>query len=527
MWLKERKKHIALFMLTGILLFHFTNNFLWSSQDGVIEGIDCHWHVMETVKSHIALKKIFLSNLSFFEKSYQAVYIFSSWQTANWPPLFYFSSFLLNPCFVNKFCLRVYLNFIFFSLLIISTYFLGKKCFNKSVGLIAAFIISFYPAVYSLSRQFGLDFPLLCMTATCLCFLIYSEHFTNKKYSLLFGVSLGMATLIKLQVIFFILPPLLFEMWRIFHRKENVQFSTASNVILSFIITACLFSLYWGRKLIFTFVNFYDHCFFNYAFHLNKSQTPVRGTVLPVVSLANIRFYIESMVYHSSFYLFLLFVYSLVIFLVAKKNHWKSFYFFSLSCSYLIITVIACKWTRFALPILIFMAIISGFSLDQIKNKCLKGVILGSVILYCVYACVFNSWFNTHYCPVPRYFFKPMMKDAVFTFIRPPNKFSYINELERQGVIRNIEEKLCKEKVVMIAYGGVYINAFIEDLYLYFQESIFNNKIQIGRREHYGFENPDYIALDYSDFIADRQCWEKYRLLANIKGKVFLVKNEE
>jgi 4-amino-4-deoxy-L-arabinose transferase-like glycosyltransferase len=85
----------------------------------------------------------------------------------------------------------------FFLILIFSTFGLGKILFDRKTGLLAAFLITFYPGVVGFSRVYMLEFPILAISTACVYLLIKSEGFKNFKYSLYFGFAFALGELIR------------------------------------------------------------------------------------------------------------------------------------------------------------------------------------------------------------------------------------------------------------------------------------------------------------------------------------------
>ena len=522
-----RKKHLVTIILIGIILFHFFDNFMWLSKDNFKDSIDdSHWHIIEAIKFHLVFKKILQTHSSLFVKTEQVFHAFRNVGTDNWPPMIYFLSALINPHELYLFRLRMYINFIFYILLILSVYFLGKKCFNRRIGLIAAFLISFYPAVYIFSRQFGLDFPLLSLTAVCVCLLLYSESFSNRGYSLWFGLSLGIATLVKLQIMFFLLVPLLYAIFSVLRQKNNKKFHAFSNLILSFILTFLLASLYWGNKLGIIFSNFCAHAFSLYPFYTGKRLFAL-GSVNPIFSLRNMVFHLEGLLFQTYLHLFILFICSLSLFLL-KKNKWRTFFLLNLLVPYLIFTFISVKWIRYTMPLLIFMAIISAWLVDSLRIKYLRVFILCVLVFYCLHVCILNSWVPNNYRPVTRLYKSTInSKDSNTLFIHPPNLYDYIAEMKKGGIIPSIEQRLSEGKIIRIEFKGDNVEQIVARLYLYFQDAIFNNRIDIYQRPKVSFQDADYIVMRNSNLLEEKDLLKKYKIFSELGNNIFLIKNEK
>ena len=525
----NKKQYLIRILLLGILLFHFLNNFLWLriSNNIIQEGCDGMGHMIEAIRFQLAVKEIFHSHSLFLEKIAQVFSIFRTWPTQNWPPFIYFLSSLIEPNYFSFFHVRLYVNFIFYSLLILSTYFLGKKCFNWKIGLIAAFLVSFYPAIYAFSRQFGTDFPITSLTALCICLLVYSENFSKRTYCLLFGLSLGVATLVKLQIVFFLLAPLLYSIFKMLSKESKEKSKAFLNFFLSLSFAYLLFSLYWGIKLKSMFANFYEHAFSLYPFYKGKI-VPTLGEATPIFSLKNITFYLKGLLYHSSLYLFALFAFAFIIFFLNKNNKWRGFFFSSFAVPYFILTFISVKWVRYELPLLIFMAIISAWLVDNLKFRFFKIIILGMIIFYSTGIYFLSSWrIDKNY--YPRFCQSP--------YSCPPDSNDFIEVLKKKGIISCIENRLGKNDIIRIRHIGGNSLCIVGHLYLFFQSYILANKIDINRAVDFSSidnvdyiiaqlyrDNTDYIDSENGKLLYKKELFKKFRLLSEIKGIIFLEK---
>jgi hypothetical protein len=519
------KKHWVVIILLSILLFHFINNFIWLKKDNFIYGPDSSWHLIQAIKFQMEFKNILESQASFFTKTGQLIHTFRHWPTVNWPPLVYFLSALINPQEIHLFSLRLYINFIFFALLVLSTYFLGKKCFNRRAGLIAAFLISFYPAVGAYSRQFGLDFPLLALTSVCVCFLVYSENFSKRGYSLLFGLSLGMGTLVKLQIMFFLLAPLLYAMGGISRQNKGEKLNGFLNFIFSSAIAFGLFYLYWGNRVGSMLTNLHDQIFFSYPIYAAKTSLFL-GASIPIFSLVNFVYYLEGLLAHVYLLPFLLFICAMTVMFISK-NQWRFFYLFSFLIPYFIISFISVKSTRYALPLLIFMAVLSGWLIDSIRLRYIKIITLCLLVFYSMNFYFFNSWTFEKYVLVPRSFLGLTGPEMAHSNLSQPYPCDYAGELKTAGIIPYIEQQVRKGKIIRIKFIGTTIEDLMALLFMYFQDSILKGKITMQREWATSFQDVNCIFIREPDLVAQKDLLKNYRILSRIHGSVFLIKNEE
>ena len=105
-------------------------------------------------------------------------------------------------------------NGIYFVVLLISTYHVGRLCHGRSAGLLAAALVSLMPAAYGGWRTFGLDFPAMCLTTLAMLMLMLSRGFRHRAMSIAFGVAAGAAVLAKGQSLLFLFWPAAFVLGR-------------------------------------------------------------------------------------------------------------------------------------------------------------------------------------------------------------------------------------------------------------------------------------------------------------------------
>ena len=117
--------------------------------------------------------------------------------TTFWPPFSYFLSQPLYALFGIGTDVTVFTTTIFLALAIIFTYLLGRRLYGVTAGLLAAFLFSFYPIVFMLSRTYYQDMALAAMTTITFYLMLRSEAFSQRRVTLLFGLSLGLTALTK------------------------------------------------------------------------------------------------------------------------------------------------------------------------------------------------------------------------------------------------------------------------------------------------------------------------------------------
>ncbi len=361
------------------------SNFIYFRNDNSILGCDSGNHLFFSIEFfykisniiHDTSRSVLIKIISIIRRIGEPV----PYSTTYWPnglnliaSLFYFM--FGKSLFAAKLSLLPYL-----SILLFSTYFIGKSLSSKSVGLTGAFILFMYPLIFESSRQFQLDFPLTAMVTLNILLVLKSNCFQNRKYSLLLGLSLGYSMLVKGQTILFILWPLLFILYITFRSagkkilKQHLKSIQLQNIILFLLLTASISSIWWAHQMPIVKASLIEHIF---AAHktIESGYTITEKYSLPIIS-----FYIRNMFASLSPLLFLSFLASIFYF---KKNvRFKMLYLSWLIIPFLLFSLVfSIKDIRFLMPILPVMALITAQGIKQINNKIIQTLTLTSIILF-------------------------------------------------------------------------------------------------------------------------------------------------
>jgi 4-amino-4-deoxy-L-arabinose transferase-like glycosyltransferase len=154
----------------------------------------------------------------------------SFWQiTTKVPPLTYIATAIVHNVFGRGPDQATIVNLLFSAILLISVYGLGEKLFNRQVGLWAAFLCQVLPALYRYRLDFLLDYPVTAVVTFsfyCLTLWHLKKETNHSNPPLrpsaplltcpsawllagLFGLSLGLALMVKQTALLFLLTPIL------------------------------------------------------------------------------------------------------------------------------------------------------------------------------------------------------------------------------------------------------------------------------------------------------------------------------
>jgi hypothetical protein len=272
------------------------------------------------------------------------------------------------------------INIVYFIILLIGVYFITKKVCNKKASLISIILLSLYPFIFGYSRIFMLDFPLTAVVALSICLLLYTDNFSNRKFSILFGISLGVGMLVKWTFIIFIFGPLCYVLAIVVSKsfKREIKFSSWMVNLFLVMIFAFILSAPWylweeGRHLqqILSF------------WHIAKvvPQEEIKsggGSFWESKYL----WYLVSLINNQvSFVYFVTFLVFIPFFLKRAGVKNRVLMILWIVVPYLFLSNISFKLPRFLLPILPAIAIISGVGISMIKRTMFKKMIIALLFI--------------------------------------------------------------------------------------------------------------------------------------------------
>ncbi len=200
---KSIRNRGPLWALLSLLSFHLLANWVWLSSNVTLVGWDQPSHLWKSLVCNDLLRQLNPTPL------FQAI-VLDEFR----PPLLFFSIAVFHRLFGLSTDVALMSNSPYLALLLFSTYGIGKRIYDKSVGLLAAFLVSTFPLLFSLSRTSYFDFPLAALVSLSIYLLLLSNGFRDRRYSLLLAISLGLGMLMKQSFIAFLIAPLAFVVVR-------------------------------------------------------------------------------------------------------------------------------------------------------------------------------------------------------------------------------------------------------------------------------------------------------------------------
>ena len=189
--------------LALIILFNVLGSLYWLRQNTVLLGNDASGYLSDTLDYARFFTPI--SPESLFQAFTLPVYRTPGLYIAVQPFYWLFGVSMDSAQLVNVVALAG---------LIWITYGLGRYAVGPGVGLFSALLVGLLPMVFAMARLFYTELPLAALVALNLLALAESDGFRRRRWSLVWGVSLGLGLLVKWALPIYVLLPTLWLFWR-------------------------------------------------------------------------------------------------------------------------------------------------------------------------------------------------------------------------------------------------------------------------------------------------------------------------
>ncbi|MBR3628444.1 MAG: glycosyltransferase family 39 protein [Elusimicrobia bacterium] len=140
----------------------------------------------------------------------------------------------------------IFVNYIFFLIALYFIYKIGLELKDKETGNIAMVLFALTPAIYQLSRQYGHQeyHVMIAMIPNIYC-LIKLNNFKNTKWSILYGLTVGLGLLVKDEFLPYFFTPWLYVVIR--SLIEKTEKKNTINILLTILIGALISGCHYFR----------------------------------------------------------------------------------------------------------------------------------------------------------------------------------------------------------------------------------------------------------------------------------------
>ena len=167
----------------------------------------------------------------------------SGWLFNNAPLLTYIMRFMFSVFGKEHYDLIIiFVNYIFFLIPLYFIYEIGKELKDKETGNMAMILFALSPAVYGLSRQYGhQDYHIMAAITFNIYCLIKSDYFRDRKWSVIYGASVGLGLMVKDSFTAYFFVPFAYAVFvSLKVESDAVKFKNiATAVIIGSLIACC------------------------------------------------------------------------------------------------------------------------------------------------------------------------------------------------------------------------------------------------------------------------------------------------
>ena len=140
-------------------------------------------------------------------------------------------------------------NYIFFLIALYFIYKIGVELKNKETGNIAMILFALVPGIYIASRQYGhQDWHVMIALVPNIYCLIKSDSFNNRKWSVFYGITVGIGLLIKDSFIMYFFIPWLYIVIRSLLEETNRK--KIVNILITILIGISISCCHYFRACI-------------------------------------------------------------------------------------------------------------------------------------------------------------------------------------------------------------------------------------------------------------------------------------
>lgn len=283
----------------------------------------------------------------------------------------------------NSYFWGIVTNGIFYVTTIFGIYFLTKIYLSRLASFLASFIFMFYgwPLLHVHLTYSETATSALCLLS--ILFLIKSNLFQNRKYSILFGLFLGLGLLTRWTTVVYVFGPLVYVLYQIvkknFFKEREILINFALSIFLTIILSVYPYytNYYWVMQY----------------FYGTRTGGPMWQMVAEQernpLSLYSLTFYLTTFEQLGIFY-FILIVAGFILAL-RKKSKLRPI-LLAVVVTYMFFSYALLKTDRHIIPIFPYLAILSASVFDHIKNNKYKTGLIFIVIILSIGTYLGSFW---------------------------------------------------------------------------------------------------------------------------------------
>lgn len=287
-------------------------------------------------------------------------------------------------------------NSIFYSIIIISTFFLARHLFETRTALLATFVTALSPEVSALSRIYWPHLSVVAVASLGTYFLLKSEGLSRTFPSLYFGTTLGVGLMMRpVYPVLFLLPPLIWVIANGLFCGTTIDFISAvkrSDPSVFQRLRSNIYICLIGRALpaLLLVLIIAGPFYLPKLSSIIKFASSVQSGNSTLV-YSNPFWYIENLPMLITPFACLLLVIGF-FFALKRINTPVSFLIFSLVATFIVISIPSFKRNYYFPPLVPLLAIVSTYWIFIIRVAWLRKVLVTVTVIMSLLAFVLQAW---------------------------------------------------------------------------------------------------------------------------------------
>ncbi len=191
------------FSLAGIIGFNLLGSLYWIQRNVVLVGRDPGGHLERTLRAAEILQ----------QPSAQTLFDLVTLHDYR-PPLLYIAAQPFYALFGVSMDSAQLTNVVLFGVVLLLTFLVGRLVTTERLALFATLLVGLLPMMAAMSRLFYMEHLLTAALLLNVLALLQGDGFRHRGWTLVWGISLGLALLVKWTAPIYLLLPTLWLLWR-------------------------------------------------------------------------------------------------------------------------------------------------------------------------------------------------------------------------------------------------------------------------------------------------------------------------
>lgn len=368
--LKQLMNNKPVLIVGLIVVFHCIINYIWLKHDTFPLWYDYGGYFKRSIEIFYASQNSLsdflnaLLGIGGYQNTYNPYRVFLPFSSVFWYYLFGLSAdvAVMSCSFFLALCL-------------FSVYGISSKIFGKQTGVLAAFLLSTSPGFFIYFRRYSPEFAVTGLIALAAYCLFSSGNFSNRRYSILFGITFALAILTKKMAFGFMAGLLLYTFLKIDYSSKEILKCTAINFAFSASIAVGIILPVYLQH----FKTIIGH-----IFEVVYSDNIRNFYNMPfILSWEGVLFYIKDLWKFSFSPIYFIFFTIGVFFSAIKRIPKRGFLFLFFIGGYLILSSMQVKAQYYGMPFLIPCSIFAAYGIEKLtKNRVIKFMLVFVVIIF-------------------------------------------------------------------------------------------------------------------------------------------------